>query len=826
MEKSQLLPQSSQDFSFPPPYEAPAYPRDRRRRRVFIKSLLSIRTVLSLVATTSILYLCFLLSGPAPLTNDHVTFDLASETARSLLHFDEAVEQCAALQNVIARSQSKTREENPRWNSKNGQQQRVVLRNAKLFDGEAWSSSKVDITFSKGIVESITDSIEGLQVADAVEHDLQGRFVSPGLVDMHSHHMAGLWPMTEATSDGNEINDNTKEITSMMRVLDALKAYDQATTLICSGGVTTSLIIPGSANIIGGEGAAVKNMLYSGVNGEPVVEEVLLEHGLPAEQRRRYMKMAFGENPTRLWHHTRMGVAWDLRSHLQKAKDVKESQDDYCSVLAKSGEWEDSKRHAWIESRGKYPSNLELESTVALLRGQIILQNHNYEPEDMETMLRISHEFGYRVWGFHHATEAWQVPEMLKSLGDNVTIATFAEFSGYKWEAYSPNLYAGKILNDHGVPVAYKSDHSIELTNAKYLLSQAAVAHAFALPEDKALQAVTSVPAKAIDQHHRVGYCRPGYDADIVVWNYHPLSIGATPVQVFVDGVPQLDQEKVEESMGTTFTSNRVETTQDIPQMRFEPEDVVREQTCAGASSSGQSFIIRGVQKAFARNYPHLMEAPMAASAEEPLEVIINNGDVTCIGSASDCAVHSDVIRAAGQPVEITLKNGHLTPGFTGMTAALGMREVSTLDNTGDGDAKGQKIGDADSVTYAKYGIWLDGKQFSRARLGGVTRAITPPFGASSGLVQGVSVEIITSGKKSLADGGIIQGDVALHLNLGDDTKSSEHTVSNGIKNLRKMLKDGQGKNNETVYGEVAAGKLPMIVHCNNQVSDRRLLSI
>lgn len=146
------------------------------------------------------------------------------------------------------------------------------------------------------------------------------------------------------------------------------------------------------------------------------------------------------------------------------------------------------------------------------------------------------------------------------------------------------------------------------------------------------------------------------------------------------------------------------------------------------------------------------------------------------------------------------------------------MTEIAMLDSTSDGQASNQKIGDPESLVYAKYGVWLDGKEFARARLGGVTRAISLPLADGSGFVQGVSVEFLTSGKKTITDGGIVQGDVALHLALGDATKHSEGTVSNGIHHLRKMLEDGKGKHNETLYGRVAAGKLPLVVNCNNKV--------
>ena len=184
---------------------------------------------------------------------------------------------------------------NPRWNPKSGQSKPVMIVNATLFDGTSFVKEPVNILFGNGVIMEITGAAEGIKdlPGDALILDAAGRYVSPGLVDMHSHHLSTAWPADiDATEDTNEINDETGPLTPMVRVLESMKAYDPATTLIASGGVTTSLILPGSANIMGGEAYPVKNKLRSGPDGEEVVEELLLEYGLPQEVRRRYMKMA------------------------------------------------------------------------------------------------------------------------------------------------------------------------------------------------------------------------------------------------------------------------------------------------------------------------------------------------------------------------------------------------------------------------------------------------------------------------------------------------------------------------------------------------------
>ncbi|KAK5990197.1 hypothetical protein PT974_08463 [Cladobotryum mycophilum] len=824
MEKQgQRLPPSASAPS--PSDQASAYPRRRLTRGGSIRSLSSVRTLLKVIIAGSVIWLAYALrrqTGSKTASSGDVSSSL-------LLHqFEESLTQCEGLTKFPARSDPSSRTSNPRWSPKSGQKKTVILRNATLFDGESFLPHAVDVVFSKGIIESVSKTSDKVSRPHAVEYNLHGRYVTPGLVDMHSHHLALVWPTMETSDDTNEMHVETKAIAPMLRVVDGLKPYDTATILIASGGVTSSLILPGSANLLGGEAVPVKNALYSGENAEPVVEDLLLECGIPLSERRRYMKIGFGESPKNTWGYTRLGTAWHLRDHLQRAKEFNEEQDTYCIAISEARSWDDLRKTAFVRQSGRFPFQLKLDTITRALRGRFIIHNHNYEAEDLETMLRISHEFGFRIWGFHHATDAWRVPNMLKQQGGDVMVALFAEFSLYTAEAYSPNLYSGYILDKNGISVAYKSDHCDEITNAKYLISQAAIGHAFHHSEEKALQAVTSIPAKAIDLDFRIGYCRLGFDADIVVWNSHPLTLGATPLQVFIDGRAQLDQSKVEKSLGTTFTSPPSGDAEHNlgPQVRFEPKESERVEMCTQAYRPKQSFIIDGIRKAFLDNYPEL-SVSLAHYQDRPLRLVVVDGAVACLGPADSCAEATKALEAnETRAVHISLQNGYLLPGLTAVTRALGMKEIAVLGSTGDGQAADQKIGDPDSLVYAKYGIWLDGKHFARARLGGVTRAVTPPLGDASGFVGGVSVEILTSGKKSLIDGGIVQGEVGLHLFLGEATKTSEGSISSGVQHLRKMLKDGKGKLNDTLYGQVAAGELPLVVYCNNRYDMMQLVLV
>ncbi|KAH8802876.1 hypothetical protein F5884DRAFT_803522 [Xylogone sp. PMI_703] len=713
--------------------------------------------------------------------------------------------------------------ENPRWNDISGQKGALILQNSRLFDGEEFIDGLVDIVLKRGVVVSVepASSAATHHISDAIIVDINGSYVTPGLVDLHSHHMAMSWPTLDATDDTNEVNSLTGAVTPFLRIQDSLKPYDPATAIIASGGITTSLVLPGSANIIGGEGVVVKNVLRGGPNGEEVVEEVLLEHGVPVEERRRYLKMACGENPRRVYKHTRMGNAWQFRKHMARAQDILQKQDEWCLSAAVAMERGNEEQIATLaEALGKdggLAEAIEYDSTIAMLKGKIGINVHCYEVEDFEDMLHHSKEFGFRIQAFHHALEAWKVPEMIKESEENITIATFAEFSLYKKEAFGANLWAGKILAEHGVPLAYKSDHVNSETSAKYLLYQAATAHSFHLSEKLALQSVTSVPAKSLQLDHRIGFVRPGYDADIVVWDSHPLSVGATPLQVYIDGKATLDPNKVAESM-SKVGSKRASPTVKKPGMRKVLGKDIREDICGQLQQQGQKIVVSGIKQSF-------LDSHSAITSEEGnMTMVIDSGEIICLGSNIEC------ISAASGGYEVQLSEGYVLPGLTLISANLGLSDIASDTDTGDGMVS-LKLDptNPENVAFAKYGIHLEGRAFKRAKIGGITRAITAPLlhgEDAGGFLSGVSVGIKTDEKHTILDGGIFQDDVALHFVVGQGAKADESipTVSTATAKIRKILSDNHGKDN--VYARVENGSFPLVVHVENKYDVMQLIKI
>ena len=382
----------------------------------------------------------------------------------------------------------------------------TLLRGATLWTATGIVLEKTDILLQNGQIQAIGANLPA--PIDARVIDAAGKIVTPGLVDMHSHLGVYAAPSAKAHQDGNEMTSPT---TPAVRALDAFDPEDPAIARTVAGGVTTALILPGSGNVVGGQA------FYVNLYGKTVADMAVLNPP-------RAMKWAMGENPKRVYASkgmlpmSRMGHGWVLRKMLFEAKDLRESQDRFDKETVHTGQ---------------RPFRAEIEPIVALLRGEVLLQVHCYEVHDIETLIRISREFGFKVTAIHHALEAWKVPELLKAEG--IGVATFADLWGFKMEAYDASVQGPQLLTDAGVTVARKSDHPV--IDSKWLINEAAKAHHYGVPEQTAIQMVTRNPARLIGLGDRLGTLEVGKEADIAVWPGSPLAIGAQPERVFVRGV-------------------------------------------------------------------------------------------------------------------------------------------------------------------------------------------------------------------------------------------------------------------------------------------------
>jgi hypothetical protein len=269
------------------------------------------------------------------------------------------------------------------------------------------------------------------------------------------------------------------------------------------------------------------------------------------------------------------------------------------------------------------------------------------------------------------------------------------------------------------------------------------------------------VPAKSLEQDHRIGFVKPGYDADIVIWNSHPLSVGAVPKQVFIDGKPTLAELK--DSNGSKVTS-RKDGSGSSPKSRREEPTADVQHFCSQPRDESRSLVITGITTSYVDS------THRERFVGQNLTMIIRSGKMECFGSFEQCAWAT-----TSEADIIALEDGYVLPGFTALSATLGLSEIVAEPSTGDGSPNK----DADplnpkNVIYAKYGVHPEGRAFGRARIGGVTRAIAVPLGQTeqpATFLGGVSVGIKTREGSNPINGGIFQDDVALHFMVGQAAK-------------------------------------------------------
>ncbi|KAI8851354.1 hypothetical protein BC829DRAFT_123954 [Chytridium lagenaria] len=422
----------------------------------------------------------------------------------------------------------------------------ILIKDATVLDGIGGRFENVDVALANGLIVQIGKDLSTLDVIKAAQRGADawnvkmsfavddvlvikadGRYVTPGIVDMHSHVGADSFPTTRGTSDVNEMSSQTNP---QNRIIDSINILDEGIDVVASGGVTTSLVLPGSGTLIGGEAVAIK--LIKPANYE--VQDMTVNRNVDETidgKIWRWMKMACGENPKhRNNPSSRMGSGWLYRKRFEEARTTLRAQDDWC-VAAKVAEARfGGDAHQYITER--FPDPIVQDSLVGLLRGDVRVNIHCYETHDIEMMIRNKHEFGFQIGAFHHALEAHLVAPLLAR--ENISVALFADHSLYKKEAYGASVKAGKILHEAGVKVAYKSDHPV--LNAQHLIFEAQKAAHYGLDPDAAFASVTSVPAERLGLGWRIGTLAVGYDADVLVWDRHPLELGAAPLKVIIDG--------------------------------------------------------------------------------------------------------------------------------------------------------------------------------------------------------------------------------------------------------------------------------------------------
>jgi imidazolonepropionase-like amidohydrolase len=380
------------------------------------------------------------------------------------------------------------------------------------------------LTITKGVIENGTVVIRGSKIA-AVGRDVAipqgarvidgtGKFVMPGIIDTHSH-----------TAAEGSVNEISLPNTGMVRIGDVIDNEDISAYRQLAGGTTMALVLHGSANAIGGQSQIVKWKW-----GKPASEWLVKEAP-------RTIKFALGENPKsanfrppegqpRQYPSTRMGVEEVIRQSFVDARDYKERWADYNSRKARG------------ENVIAPRKDLLMEAMSDILSGNIDVHAHCYRADEILMLLNLSKEFGFTVRELQHVLEGYKVSKEIAAAG--VTAGTFTDWWGYKAEAYDAIPYNVTLMTRNGVMTSVNSD-SDEL--ARRLNQDAAKAIKYGgLSEEEALRLCTINPATQLRMQERLGSVEVGKDADIVIWNGHPLSTYSRVDTTFIEGEVYFDR--------------------------------------------------------------------------------------------------------------------------------------------------------------------------------------------------------------------------------------------------------------------------------------------
>ncbi|MES2753265.1 MAG: amidohydrolase family protein [Pseudomonadota bacterium] len=386
----------------------------------------------------------------------------------------------------------------------------TLVTNVTVYDGEGGRIEAGQVLFADGKIVGVGQALT--PPAGAVTIDGTGKWVTPGIIDIHSHLGDYPSPGVQAHSDGNEATGPvTADVWAEHSVWPQDPGFSRA---LANGGVTTLQILPGSANLFGGRSVVLKNVYARTM-------QAMKFPGAPYG-----LKMACGENPKRVYGtkgrqpSTRMGNVAVDRATWARAAEYKRRWDKY----EKDG--------------GEAPArDIAMDTLRGVLAGEILIQNHCYRADEMAIVLDMAKEFGYKVTAFHHAVEAYKIGDLLKANG--TCAAVWADWYGFKMESFDGIGENLALLQKAGACGVIHSDdaNGIQRLNQEVAKALASGRRAGIQVSDEAAWTWLSYgPAKALGIAERTGSLKPGKMADVVLWNGNPFSVYTRPEKVWVDG--------------------------------------------------------------------------------------------------------------------------------------------------------------------------------------------------------------------------------------------------------------------------------------------------
>ncbi|WP_421859108.1 amidohydrolase [Oceanicaulis sp.] len=396
----------------------------------------------------------------------------------------------------------------------------TLITGATVFDGVGGELDNTDILIENGRIAAIG---QGLQAPDGASViDAQGRFITPGVVDIHSHLGVYPSPSVNAHSDGNEV---TSPVTAEVWAEHAIWPQDPGFDTALAAGVTTLHILPGSANLFGGRGVTLRNVPSRSAQGMKFPDAPYT------------LKMACGENPKRVYGNrgqapgSRMGNVAGYREAWQRATEYRRSWNAYWDA-AENG-----------EDANPPTRNLELDTLMGVLDGEILVQMHCYRADEMVQILDMADEFGYQVTTFHHAVEAYKIPDILAE--HNTCAAVWADWGGFKMEAYDSIRENLPLTHAGGACAMIHSDSDLGIQRLNHEVAKALSdgrRMGLDITDAEAVSWFTSAPARALGIFEETGSIEEGKRADIVLWSGHPFSSYALADTVYIDGALMYDR--------------------------------------------------------------------------------------------------------------------------------------------------------------------------------------------------------------------------------------------------------------------------------------------
>ena len=393
----------------------------------------------------------------------------------------------------------------------------TLIRNATILTAAGPRITNGSVLMQDGRISAVGTNVQA--PANALVIDAAGKWVTPGMIDTHSHLGDYPAPGVDAVSDGNEIvNPNTAQVWAEHSVWP----QDPQFELARAGGVTTLQVLPGSANLFGGRSVVLRNVPSVTVQG-------MKFPGAPYG-----LKMACGENPKRVYGNrggpmTRMGNVAGYRAAWIRASKYR---DDMADWRENGGDPDDRPQR-----------DLQLETLAGVLDGEILVQNHCYRADEMAQMIDVAEEFGYEIASFHHGVEAYKVRDLLRE--HDICGSLWSDWWGFKLEAYDGIKQNIALLEDAGACAIVHSDDAqgIQRLNQDAAKSMYAGRHnGIDITYEDAIRWITINPAKAIGLEDEIGSLEEGKRADVVIWDGDPFSVYTKAERVYLDGALVYDR--------------------------------------------------------------------------------------------------------------------------------------------------------------------------------------------------------------------------------------------------------------------------------------------